>query len=159
MAKKKTTYIACDGREFDTIEEVERYEAMKTADDHLEEAVKDYNLALAKILKTADNYPFQLGRDYYIVWEHAYNEGISQEYFYPRDTRVYFDGSREPTILWSGRKAGESKVTEFYLGDIYIKERNAKLKLLEIRKKRLGWMTDDIAKLEKELGIEPTDAA
>lgn len=153
MAKQKTTYVATDGREFDTAEEVERYEAMKDANDQLEGAVKDYNLAIAKVLKTADGYPFALGRDYYIVWEHAYNDGISQEYFYPRETRVYFDGSREPSILWTGRKAGESKVTEFYLADIYAKQRNAKLRLLEIRKKRLGWLQDDIAKMEKELGL------
>jgi hypothetical protein len=151
--KQKTTFIASDGREFDTGEEVERYEVLKQAEEQLEEVVRSYNLAVARILKTADGYPFELGREYYIVWEHAYNEGISQQYFWPRETRVYNDGSRLPTVLWSGRASGDNKITEFYLDDIYTKERNAKLRLLEIRKKRYGWLAGDIAKMEKELGI------
>ena len=156
--KKRTTFVACDGREFDTEAEVLRYETMRRADEQLAEAVRVYNVAMAQVLKTADGYPFKLGDEYFIVWEHAYNEGISQEYLRGREARVYYDGSREPVVLWSGRSGGDNKVTEFYLTDIYKKERNAKLRLIEIRKQRLGWLQDDIARMEKDLGIEPGTA-
>jgi hypothetical protein len=152
--KEKTTFTACDGREFKTREEAEQYEIMKHATEQFQEAVRDYNRTLAKTLKTADGYPFELGGAFYIVWEHAYTEGIRHEYLYARDARVSYDGRREPTILFIGRSGGDDKVTEFELANIYAQERNAMLRLLEIRKKRLGWLMDDIAAMERQLGIK-----
>lgn len=159
MAKQKTTYTACNGREFDTMEEAQQYEIMKHADEEFHKAVNVYNLTLAKALKTADGYPFEFGREYYIVWEHAYTYGISREYLYARHTKVEWDGSRAPVILFNRVQDNERKYVEFQLSNIYTKERNAKLELLAIHRKRLEWLEGDIAKLEKELGIESKAAA
>lgn len=150
--KEKTTFTA-RGCEFKTREEAERYEAIKEADEQFSEAARLYNIALAKTLKTADGYPFKLGDPYYIVWEHAYNDGISHEYLYSRDSRVDYDGNRAK-IYFVGRGNNRDNVVEFDLANVYAKERNAKLRLLECHKKRLGWLQDDIAGMEKELGIE-----
>jgi hypothetical protein len=155
--KEKTTFTACDGREFKTREEAERYEAMKHADEELAEAVGKYNLTLAKALKTADGHPFELGRSYYIVSEGLHGESVHEEYLHARNTRVqYYDNGRDPAIFFTEYRGGDSKVRQFYLADIYVKNRNAQLRVLEIRKKRLGWLQDDIAKLERELGISQT---
>jgi hypothetical protein len=152
--KEKTTFTACDGREFKTREEAERYEVMKHADEELAEAVAKYNLTLAKALKTADGHPFAFGGSYYIVSEGANSESVHEEYLHARNTRVqFYDNGRDPAIFFTEFRGGDSKVRQFYLGDIYVKNRNAQLRVLEIRKKRLGWLMDDIAKLERELGI------
>jgi hypothetical protein len=151
--KEKTTFKAGDGREFKAREEAERYEEMREANEQFNEAVRLYNIALAKTLKTADGCPFRLGDGYYIVWEHAYNDGISHEYLYARDTRVALDEYGRAKVRFVGSCANRDNVVEFELANIYAKELNARLRLLEIRKKRLGWLMEDIAKLERELGI------
>jgi hypothetical protein len=156
--KEKTTFTADDGREFKTREEAERYEIIRQANEKFNGATRDYNLAIADVLKTADGYPFELGRDYYIVWEHLHDDGVTQEWLRARDTRVVLDGCRVPTIFWQSERAGDGNVRELYLANIYKNERNAHLRLLERRKERLGWLQADIAKLEERLGIKP-DAA
>jgi hypothetical protein len=153
--KEKTTFTACDGKEFKTREEAERYEVMKHADEQLAEAVAKYNLTLAKALKTADGHPFELGKDYYIVSEGAHTESVHQEYLHARNTRaVYYNDGREPAIFFTEYRGGDSKVRQFYLTEIYAKNKNAQLRVLEIKRKRLGWLQDDIAKMERDLGIQ-----
>jgi hypothetical protein len=158
--KEKTTFTACDGKEFKTRDEAERYEVMKHADEEMEKAVAKYNLTLANALKTADGQPFQLGRSYYIVHEGLSSENVHEEYLHARNSRVrYYNDGRAPAITFTEYRGGESKVMEFYLSEVYTKNRPAQLRVLEIKKKRLGWLQDDIARMERELGIETEKGA
>lgn len=153
MAKieQKTTFKA-GNREFDTKEDAERYEMIRVATEEFDRATREYNVALAKTCKTADGYPFQLGQEYYIVIEGLHVDGIKQEYLYPRDVKFFIEGKRN-AILFKGPR-NDDKVVEINLKDIYKKERNAKLRLLEARRQRLEWAKKDVELLEKELGIE-----
>jgi hypothetical protein len=152
--KEKTTFTACDGREFKTREEAERYEVMKHADEELEKAVALYNVQLANALKTADGRPFRLGESYYIVEEGLHGERVYEEYLHGRNSCVYYyaDG-RDSAIIFIEQRGGDSKARKIHLTEVYAKNRPAQLRVLEIKKKRLGWLQDDIARMERELGI------
>lgn len=145
MAKQVNTIVADNGKEFDTIEEAQKYEAFLAAKEQFEIACNQWNRALAVQFVTGDGHPFSFERStYYYVREHANGSRCSEETLYNRECRV----SDEGTVTRSRYDANGERVMEFEISQLFISQKAALTKLLEIKEKEYGWAADDLEELK-----------
>lgn len=152
MSKVKavTKYHAADGSNHDSEADALAHNEFKEAEDAFEQAQKRYNHVLAKRHKTADGQPFTLSGSYYVVSEGHSDALVSQIYVHSWNTTFHVDEHGRAFIMVPNQNERPGERHMIQLENVYGKERPARLRQIEAKKQRLGWMQDDIAKLEKD---------
>lgn len=148
-----------DGREFaaDQEEAAKRHQNFLDRNTLFEQAVTALNIAMAGELITADGHPFTFERStYYYVMEGLNGENVISLSLWARHCTVETDGQR--SYIRDRHAWPEDQRARYDLANLYRDERKANLRVLEIKKQRLGWLQDDIKELAKKLGIENTRA-
>lgn len=149
MAKQVTSIVAENGKEFDTIEEAEAYERFLAAKEAFRKACDNYNRELAKQFKTADGVPFTFERfGYHYVFESNYGPRILlNESFYAYHCKIHEDGTltRDPGISAAGR------LNRFEINQLYVSEKAAYQRFLELKVKHYEWAAKDIEELRSKI--------
>lgn len=149
MAKQVTSIVAENGKEFATIEDAEQYERLMAAKEAFRTACQIYNRELARQFKTGDGVPFTFERSsYHYVFESNYGPRILlYESFYAYHCKVHEDG----TLAKDSVPSGEGRVNHFQIDQLFVSERAAHQRLLELKLKHQQWAADDIEELKAKI--------
>lgn len=150
MAKQITRIVAENGREFDNAEDAERYECFLAAQAAFDKAVDSYNRVLATQFKTGDGVPFTFERSsYHYVFESNYGPRILlYESFYAYHCKIREDG----TLTKDSVPSGEGRVNRFQIDQLFVSEKAAHERFLELKLKQMQWAADDIEELKVKIG-------
>lgn len=155
MVKLPIKLKTSDGTIFDSETATECHERGVAAIEAFKQAEAQLWIAIAaKHYTTADGQPFTLETAKWIViepcYEPPYKLGVDLTRYRSR-TEFYFQerhGFPELHVAWMiGDKRHQSSVSEFF-----VSEEAARQRTLELRRKHLGWWTED---LEKETAKFP----
>lgn len=149
MSKTITRIIAEDGTEFDSQDDCDRHEEFQAAKDAFRKAVSDYDLVLAKQFKTGDGIPFTFQRStYHYVFESSYGPRLlSHLSLYGYYCKVSEDG-----YVYRDKGSGPSNEPErFEIAQLFVSERAAHEKLLQLKLQQAQWLQDDINELRAKI--------